>query len=139
MINSAEEFVKLRCSECQQDYLKAAHDSASLEVWMEVVSKFPHMKVWVAHNKTVPIEVLRYLASDADWRVRHAVATKNKLSNDLMVLLAGDADESVRLRIAYNKRTDLTTLEKLANDESQLVSSVAQHRLNRQYGDTILE
>jgi hypothetical protein len=74
MIMSAQEFVELRTSVRQEDYLRAATDSAAPEVWVDVIQRFPEMKVWVAHNKTVPLEVLRLLASDSYPRVRFAVA-----------------------------------------------------------------
>jgi hypothetical protein len=63
------------------------------------------MKIWVAHNKTVPTEILEILARDPDPSVRSAVAMKNKLTPELFVLLANDEDFRVRQRIAYNKNT----------------------------------
>lgn len=129
MIKSAREFVELRMSSKQEDYLRAAADTAPLEVWMEIIRTFPDMKVWVVRNKTVPIEILALLASDPDSSVRSAVAMKNKLPQELMSLLAGDADESVRQRIAYNKNVDAVTLEKLSRDQSEMVSSSARERL----------
>jgi hypothetical protein len=90
MIKSAQEFVQLRTSTSQKDYLRAANDSAALEVWVEVVKTFPDLKVWVVHNKTVPVAILIDLASDNDPAVRRAVATKNKLPRDLMERLATD-------------------------------------------------
>src|ERR1017187_4988954 len=103
MINSAKEFVDLRTSERPDDYLRAARESAPLEVWFDIVGKYPEMKVWVARNKTVPMQVLEQLAVDVDPRIRVAVAMKNKLSKDLMLTLSKDSDSSVRERIAYNK------------------------------------
>ena len=125
MIMSAREFVELRTSSRQDDYLRAATDSAPLDVWTEILEKYPDMKQWVAHNKTVPIVILHTLASDSDPRVRSIVATKNKLPRELMVLLANDVDETVRQRIAYNKNVDLEILQTLAKDSSEIVSSSA--------------
>ncbi|MEW9697562.1 hypothetical protein [Paenibacillus sp. SI8] len=45
MINSAEEFVRLRISETMDDYLKAAWDDAPFEVWLEVIKKYPDNQV----------------------------------------------------------------------------------------------
>jgi hypothetical protein len=135
MITSAQEFVELRTSVRQEDYLRAATDSAAPEVWVDVIQGFPEMKVWVAHNKTVPLEVLRLLASDSDPRVRFAVAMKNKLPNDLMVQLGRDTDASVRQRVACNKNAGVEILEELAQDQSELVSASARARLsNRKAG-----
>jgi hypothetical protein len=130
MIRSAQEFVELRASERQEDYLRAATDSAAHGVWLEVIHEFPEMKKWVAQNKTVTVEVLRLLASDNDPRVRHAVAMKNKLPHDLMVQLGRDPDASVRQRVAYNKNVRVEILEELAEDESGLVSATARARLS---------
>jgi hypothetical protein len=87
------------------------------------------MKLWVVHNKTVPLAVLTLLATDPDANIRSAVATKNKLPLDLMALLANDPDESVRQRIAYNKNADFSVLDKLSRDQSELVSTSARNRI----------
>lgn len=129
MIHSAEEFVRLRTSESRTDYLLAAEDEAPDSVWMDVLRRFPEMKEWVAHNKTVPLEVLRLLAEDAESGVRAVVAEKRKLSVELFDRLSRDPDEFVRQRIAYNKKTPLEILRRLAIDKSELVRLVAQKRL----------
>jgi hypothetical protein len=131
MMHSAEEFVRLRQSDSQADYLKAATDSATVDVWLDVIRRFPEMKVWVARNKTVPIEILLVLAGDHDSNVRVAVATKNKLSEELFTVLAGDADDSVRQRIAYNKNTPIHVLQRLSLDTCELVAAPARSRVNR--------
>jgi hypothetical protein len=119
MINSAEEFVRLRTSEDRAEYEKAAYDSATLEVWHEVLSRYPDMRKWVAVNKTVPLEVLSILARDEDVDVRWMVAMKRKLSAELFDLLSRDSDETVRVRIAYNR---------LAEDPSELVREALSNR-----------
>ncbi|MCR8633900.1 hypothetical protein [Paenibacillus radicis (ex Xue et al. 2023)] len=82
MINSAEEFVGLRLSENVDDYLRAAREEANINIWLEVIGKYPDLKYWVAHNKTVQMEVLEVLSDDLCWRVRHMVASKtNCLKN----------------------------------------------------------
>lgn len=130
MINSAKEFVDLRTSEHPEEYLRAARESAPLEVWFDVVGKYPEMKEWVARNKTVPMRVLEQLAVDVDARVRVAVAMRNKLSKDLMLTLAEDPDPSVRERIAYNKNASDEVLRLLAHDTVVRVSDAARHRLS---------
>jgi hypothetical protein len=50
MIMSAQEFVELRTSVRQEDYLRAATDSAAPEVWVDIIQGFPEMRVWVAQN-----------------------------------------------------------------------------------------
>ena len=103
MINSAEEFVALRTSETPEEYLRAATEPAPIDVWLQIIARFPEMKTWVVHNKTVPIEILEILARDSDPSVRFWVATKNKLTPELFALLANDEDIGVRQRIACNK------------------------------------
>src|SRR5258708_1534163 len=130
MIMTAQEFVELRTSGRQEDYLRAATNSAAPGVWVDVIREFPEMKVWVARNKTVPLEVLRLLASDSDAPVRLAVAMKSKLPHDLMVQLGRDTEASVRQRVACNKNAGVEILEELAKDESELVSAPARARLS---------
>ena len=130
MIKSAKEFIDLRTSERPEDYLRAARESAPLDVWFDVVEKYPEMKEWVARNKTVPMQVLDQLALDVDPRVRVAVAMKNKLSNDLMLTLAKDSDPSVRERIAYNKNASDEALRLLAQDTVLNISHAACQQLS---------
>lgn len=129
MMLSAEEFISLRRSDRQQDYLRAATDPAGNEVWLDVIKRFPEMRIWVAHNKTVPIEILSILARDPDPEVRVAVAMKNKLSDELIALLASDVSDSVRERIVYNKKSPLPILKQLMNDPSEVVSAASKQRV----------
>jgi hypothetical protein len=129
MIESADEFYRLRTSRDPVEYGRAAHEEASLDVWREVIQRFPDMREWVAHNKTVPAEILETLAADADVRVRWTVAGKRKLSAALQERLAGDADEGVRRALAFNAKATHAVLERLANDPSPLVAERAQARL----------
>ena len=130
MIHSAEEFARLRTSTCREEYLRAAHEPAAAGVWIEVIKNFPDMKFWVAHNKSVPLEILEILSSDPDPRVRSAVAMKNRLPYQLMLILSSDPDESVRHRVAYNKKADASILTVLSRDASDLVSKAAMDRLS---------
>lgn len=104
MITSAEEFYHLRTSEVHAEYERAAHEEAPLEVWFDVIATFPEMRVWVAYNKTVPVEILEVSSNDPDGDVRGSVAMKRKLPEAIQLRLAGD-DCSVRERLAYNART----------------------------------
>jgi len=102
MIRSAEEFAQLRLSENPEEYGRAATDSASIEVWRDTAAKYPHLRFWIAQNKTVPSEMLVELAQDPDVNVRSMVARKRKLPVDLQFLLATDDDPSVRAALARN-------------------------------------
>jgi hypothetical protein len=130
MIKSASEFLELRISNDPACYLRAATEPAAIEIWREVIAERPDMKVWVARNKTVPIEILRQLASDEDPAVRSAVATKNKLPNDLTMYLANDVDESVRERLVYNKSLPSDVIKLLAKDKVERISLAAKNRIS---------
>lgn len=131
LITSAEEFVRLRTSDLPEEYGLAAEDEAPSTVWLDVISRFPEMKEWVVHNKTVPLEILELLARDDSVSVRATVADKRKLSLELFELLAHDDDELVRHRIAYNKKAPVHVLEHLSTDTSLLVRATAMRRLGR--------
>jgi hypothetical protein len=123
MMISAEDFVALRRSRNQANYLRAATDRAPTHIWLDVIAQLPDMRIWVAHNKTVPAEILSILARDTNTIVRAAVAMKNKLPEDLIALLANDVDDSVRERIAYYKKTPIDILRRLSNDPCETVSA----------------
>lgn len=130
MITSAEEFVQLRLSADRQQYTRAAHDTAPTWVWIDVIERFPDMKKWVAHNKTVPIDILQILANDDEPNVRLMVAKKRKLSLDIFEKLAYDSEESVRFAIANNRSTPSHVLENLLNDKWERVVRRAKERLS---------
>lgn len=116
-LKSAAEFVHLRRSDDPADYRRAAHEDAPLDVWHELVENYADMRVWVARNKAVPVEILQILAADADPDVRSAVADKRKATTDILMKLANDSDESVRLRVATNKKVPSDVLEGLLEDD----------------------
>ncbi|MGF9754534.1 hypothetical protein AAII07_04985 [Microvirga sp. 0TCS3.31] len=76
MIESAEEFVRLRTSTDPAEYRRAAHEEAAERTWIEVIERYPDMRSWVAHNKTVPLSILKILRHDADEQVRLTVTSK---------------------------------------------------------------
>lgn len=129
MIESADEFRRLRESEDPAEYQRSAHEPAPVEVWWEVLRRFPELREWVAHNKMVSDEILTELAADADPRVRAVVAGKRKLAPALQLQLASDADEGVRQRLAWNARATRATLEHLADDPWPALAEKARARL----------
>jgi hypothetical protein len=129
MIESAEEFVRLRTSSNPEEYRRAAREPASLEVWKAVIAGYPEMRFWVAHNKTVPLVVLECLAGDIDPRVRGMVARKRRASPALLARLAEDADVGVRLAVARNPKTPEAVLSRLRTDDVPAVSIPAVRRL----------
>ena len=129
MINSAEDFLRLRKSADPALSERADKDEASVDVWRDIIERFPEMRLWVAYNKTVPLEVLEVLAKDRDPRVRLMVAAKNKLTADILETLAIDPDDAVRMRVARHKHTSREILEKLRNDPWEDVRAVVSARL----------
>lgn len=129
MIESAAEFIRLRTSSAKDDYERAAHDEAPLPVWWDLVKNHPDMKSWVAHNKTVPMEILDALSKDKASEVRHAVARKRKVTREIFERLARDPDEGVRLAVAYNVSTPDTVLQLLVDDSWEQVAVKARARL----------
>jgi hypothetical protein len=128
-INSADEFVRLRYSTDPEEYRRAANEDAPLEVWKDVITRYPDARMWVAQNKTVPLEILASLVSDPDARVRTIVAMKRKLTPELLDQLARDDDDSVRLHVATHKNTSRNTLSRLLEDPWENVRNAADERL----------
>ncbi|MFD3843097.1 hypothetical protein ACFWWC_43820 [Streptomyces sp. NPDC058642] len=129
VIQSAEEFIALRYRDDLDEQRRASLEPASLEVWTEVIERYPDARRWVAHNKTVPLEILRALASDPDSAVRHTVAMKRKLTPDILEGMAADSDESVRLQVARHRRTPRSVLERLLVDDWSAVRNLARSRI----------
>lgn len=126
MIQSAEEFIALRDSRIKGEYDRAATDEASVSVWRDVIVRFPDYRKWVAHNKTVPVEILAELCQ-FEAEVRRFVAVKRKLSRELFELLAKDPDPVVRQGVASNKKAPISIIIGLMQDEDESVVSVARY------------
>ena len=131
MIQSAQEFNALRTSRLPEEYERAAYEPAPMEVWEEIIATTPDMRGWVAHNKTVPLEILEVLARDEDSKVRFTVAMKRKLPEHLQLALARDPDSSVRHRIACNMKATREVLEILSGDSAEFVRDQARQALER--------
>ena len=76
VIESADEFVRLRTSTNPAEYHRAANDEAAEQTWIDVIERYPNMRSWVAHNKTVPLSILEILRHDTDEQVRLTVTGK---------------------------------------------------------------
>ena len=126
MIESAEEFVALRTSSDPREYERAVHESATDDVWRDVIYRFPDMRRWVAHNKTTSAAILERLARDPDPSVRWQVAMANRLDVAVLRSLANDPDESVRARVAHHKHAPADILESLRHDASSVVRDAAE-------------
>ena len=129
MISTAEEFYRLRTSDNPQEYNRAATEEAPLEVWQHVIKQYPEMKKWVAHNKTVPIEILETLSRDPDVEIRSMVAMKRKLTEEMQMRLAEDETYSVRNLLVHNGKATEKVLRKLAEDKEEAIRNRARERL----------
>lgn len=128
MIASADEFRRLRASDDAEEQRRAALDYADVAVWLEVIDRYPELRQWVAHNKTVPLSILQILAKDGHRRVRRSVAVKRKLDSGLFELLAHEA-ASVRHAIACNRKAPTDVLLRLSRDNERFVADAAAERL----------
>jgi hypothetical protein len=129
MITSAAEFVRLASSDDPAEYGRAAHESAEVALWMEIIQDYPDARFAVAHNKTVPLEILASLASDPDDQVRSTVSVKRKLTPEILETMTGDPSSAVRLNIARHRNASRRALEVLAQDEWPKVAQLAAERL----------
>jgi hypothetical protein len=100
VIESAVEFVRLRRSSDPAEYRRAAWEEASVETWMDVIDRYPAMRVWVAHNKTVPLEILEILRHDADEKVQGTVRQKRSWAR-------AHPEDSTRLTGLANTRSKI--------------------------------
>jgi ribonucleotide reductase alpha subunit len=119
MITSADEFIRLRTSDNPEEYRRAIHESADIDVWMEVIRSFPDYKEWVIHNKTIQIEILEELSKDSDPRIREDVARKRKINDEIFYRLARDEDEHVRYALACNTKMTVDQIEKINHSDSE--------------------
>jgi hypothetical protein len=104
MISSAEQFVRLRESLDPFEYNQAARDISTDEIWFDVISRFPDMTFWVAVNKTISENVIRFLAENNDERVRCAIAMKRKTPIDILLNLMSDHSYMVRSEAMKNPK-----------------------------------
>ena len=121
MIESAEEFVRLRSSTDPAEYHRAAHEPAEVATWLDVIARYPEMRSWVADNKTVPHSILAILVTDPSVDVRITVATKRKLTLEMFMVLANDPDENVRSWLTSNAKLPESVRAILAHDPSPRV------------------
>ena len=129
MIESAEEFKRLRESDIPEEYHRAAHEEAGIEVWENVLAKYPGMAFWVVQNKTVPVSILEGLAKHRDSQVKDMVARKRKIPESLMLVLSKDEDWTVRMALTYNGKVTERVLNVLVSDDKECVRVNASEKL----------
>ena len=127
IIQSAEEFAALL--DDPPDGQRVAHMCASVEIWLQIIEDYPELRFDVAHNKTVPVEILAVLSNDPSDRVRSMVSCKRKLPRDILAKMVADSSEGVRRNVARHRHSDSEILSLLIDDECDDVSNIARERL----------
>jgi len=127
MINSAEDF-KTLCE--NEDDTTFAHQTASIEVWTEILNTYPQLARCVAANKNIPDDIIDRLSKSSDIDIRWKIATKRKLNRTIFARLAIDSDATVRHRIACNPKVPRDILQQLSNDPDPIVASSAIRKLD---------
>ena len=75
---------------------------------------------YIATNPLTPPELLEKLASDEDQLVRMRVVMSEKIKPETMIRLSEDEETDVRAQVGYNSK-DLELLEKLSSDPASFV------------------
>ncbi len=135
MISTAQEFLALMRSEDPADYHRFRHDSAPIEVWRELITKYALANEWVARNKTSPVEILRDIAGDSRVVVRTEVAMTRRITEDIQEKLARDPDASVRNALANNSKATDRILAILAEDSEAFVRETAHRRIKQRQAE----
>lgn len=129
MIVSAEEFIKLRTSDKKEEQDRASRDHADNRVWLDIIKNYPEYKVWIVHNKTIPVDILESLAKDEEIEVREAVARKRKINDRIFELLSADKDESVRYALICNTKLSKEKKELIHTEGSNWLKAALQEQL----------
>lgn len=114
MIESANEFIELVDSSDPSDRKRWKNEEAPVEVWLDIVRNYPHMRFAVVGNRVVPCEVLLEMVDDPDRRVRMEIALKRQAGSEILEMLSWDHHDSVLLAVAGNENTPTVALHRLA-------------------------
>jgi hypothetical protein len=126
-INSAEEYRSFAESDDEVEFSRTA-GTASEEVWLDILLKYPNLARHVAFNSSVSIKVLERAVEVGDVWTRFDVAMKRRINRSLFDRLANDPDATVRTRIALNPKVPADVLDRLCGDEDPMVSDAAKER-----------
>jgi len=126
-IHSAEEYKTFAESDDENEFSKTS-GTASEEVWMDVLLKYPNLARHVVFNNSTSIRVLERAIEVGDVWTRFDVAMKRRISRDIFDKLSNDPDATVRARIALNPKVPADILDKLCRDEDPLVSNAANEK-----------
>ena len=131
MIYNIEEYFRLKNSENKEDYDRVIREELSFELISDILENYPRTKSWLVHNKFIPIEVLRILATDKDVDVRFTVAMKKKCDRFVFETLMKDKVGSVRMAVVRNNKLPIDLLETLTFDNDNEIAEEAKLMLKR--------
>lgn len=93
---------------------KQAHTPIDiLRMWMR---KEPQLRVWIAQNPSLPLDMLEVLARDISPNVRLSVACNPGTPDSVLEKLSFDTEVEVRRAVASNIKTPGNVLEILVKD-----------------------
>ena len=100
----------------------AKHPNTPVEI-LKVIATDEHYYVrhWVAKHPNTSVETLKVLATDKDYDIRCGVAKNPNTPTETLKVLATDGDWNVRYGVAQNPNTPVETLNVLATDEHYYV------------------
>ena len=131
MISNINEYLRLKNSKNKEDYDRVIREELSPELISDILENYPIEKSWLVHNKFIPIEILRILASDKDIDVRFSVAMKKKCDRLVFETLIKDKDFSVRMAVVRNNKLPIDLLETLTFDSENEIAKEAKLILDR--------
>jgi len=131
MISNIEEYFRLKNSEDKEEYDRVVREELTSELISDILENYPKSKSWLVHNKFIPVEVLKILASDKDVDVRFTVAMKKKCDRSIFETLMKDEEFSVRMAVVRNNKLPIDLLEKLTFDRDNEIAKEAQLMLKR--------
>ncbi len=129
MIESLKEYESILDSDDLAIRRKAATETATAEVWLDILVRRPDLAEDVAFNKHLPATILDILIDSSSAHVRSTIAMKRGLEHKQFEKLAKDNDDSVRIMIANNRKTPQPVLEELEYDSCESVSLAANLQL----------
>lgn len=129
MIETVAEFIRLVESDDPDEIRRSAWEDALPKVWKLLVEDYPEMRFWVAHNRTVPEQILRILAVDPEWRVRHRVASRRSCPSGILELLSNDTHDSIASLVAGHPNVPSSALRRLEKYPWGQVSEKATRQL----------
>ena len=77
-------------------FARVGHSEDGRDALMALIDSTPGVGVLLGRHRLIPIDLLRTLSADPDWRVRLACASNHAAPEDVLDRLMRDADSDVR-------------------------------------------